>query len=135
MKARNVTKNGNLVVNCIFLNLELLFTVTFTHPLPPSLSRATEAISYLDRVHQQKKEGVKPSSPYLRLILEQARYTSQPNQEQELLKLIPSVSGAHLHAAVFYPLLSHYLPSVSPKGGRGCSTPLFTVFTQHRIVV
>ncbi|CAI8054557.1 Rapamycin-insensitive companion of mTOR [Geodia barretti] len=53
-------------------------------------NRATEVISYLDRVHQQKKEGVKPSSPYLRLILEQARYTSQPKQEQELLKLIPS---------------------------------------------
>ena len=75
--------------------------------LSPSLfllSRATEVISYLDRVHQQKKEGVKPSSPYLRLILEQARYTSQPKQDQELLKLIPSVSGNHTY--VIFQLMS-----------------------------
>ena len=49
-------------------------------------------ISYLDRVHQQKKEGVKTSSLYLRLILEQSRYTSLPKQDQELLRLIPNVS-------------------------------------------
>ena len=72
-------------------------SLIFLSPSPtPSLSRATEVISYLDRVHQQKKEGVKPSSPYLRLILEQARYTSQPKQEQEILKLIPSVGVACL---------------------------------------
>ena len=55
-------------------------------------SRATEVISHLDRVHQQKKEGVKPSSLYLQLILEQSRYSSQQKMEQELLKHMPSVS-------------------------------------------
>ena len=36
-------------------------------------SRASEVISCLDRVHQLKKHEVKPSSLYLRLILEQVR--------------------------------------------------------------
>ena len=37
-------------------------------------SRASEVISCLDRVHQLKKERVKPSSLYLKLILEQSGY-------------------------------------------------------------
>ncbi len=54
--------------------VEILYVIKSL--VSPTHSRASEVISCLDRVHQLKKERVKPSSLYLKLILEQSGYFS-----------------------------------------------------------
>ena len=50
-------------------------------------------ISCLDRVHQLKKQEVKPSSLYLKLILEQSGYFSMKStaSDKELKQYMPPV--------------------------------------------
>jgi len=55
-------------------------------------SRASEVISCLDRVHTLKKERVKPSSLYLKLILEQSGYFSDRKKVEREQQNICSVS-------------------------------------------
>ena len=58
-------------------------------------SRASEVISCLDRVHQMKKQDVKPSSLYLKLILEQSGYFSRMSKstaDKDMKQHMPPVS-------------------------------------------
>ena len=56
-------------------------------------SRASEVINCLDRVHQLKKQEVKPSSLNLKLILEQSGYfTTKSTTDKDLMQHLPAVS-------------------------------------------
>ena len=60
---------------------------------PFFFSRASEVISCLDRVHQLKKQEVKPSSLYLKLILEQSGYFStKMTADKDIKQHLPLVS-------------------------------------------